>query len=127
VNLKDRSCTCGNFYKYHGPCTYAITACKHAIEDPYKHFNNAYTIRHFRRFYQVVIPLITIENLSSDPDLHPPRLVKKQGRPKTTRIRKGAWNRKQRKCGNCLQLGHNRRRCTNQPSSKNGRRERARN
>jgi hypothetical protein len=72
------------------------------------------------------MPPITIENLSSNPDLHPPRLVKKRGRPKTTRIRKGAWNRKQRKCSNCLQLGYNRRRCTNQPSSKNGRGERAR-
>jgi hypothetical protein len=38
-------------------------------------------------------------------------------------IRKGALKREQRKCSNCLQLGHNKRRCVEQPA-RNGRAER---
>lgn len=68
---------------------------------------------------------MSIEDL---PALHvkPPKLVKKRGRPRTKRIRKNRWKRKPQKCSNCFGLGHNKRRCTNQPGRKNGRGERAR-
>jgi hypothetical protein len=71
------------------------------------------------------MPLLSIDSLPSDPDILPPLVVKKRGRPKEKRIRKGALKRKQTKCSNCLQLGHNKRRCIEQPA-RNGRAERAR-
>ena len=58
-----------------------------------------------------------------DTKIYPPKLGKLRGRPKTKRIRKGAWNRQIRKCGNCGQTGHN---STGLPIAKNGRGERAR-
>jgi hypothetical protein len=58
--------------------------------------------------------------------MQPPKIVKKQGRPRTKRIRKNSWKRKQQKCSNCFALGHNKRCYTNQPGRKNGRGERAR-
>ncbi len=72
------------------------------------------------------MPLLSIKNLSSDLNILPPLIAKKRGRPREKRIRKGALKRKQTKCTNCLQLGHNKRRCVAQPA-RNGRAERARN
>ena len=71
------------------------------------------------------MPPISVENLLSDPDILPPLLVKKRGRPRQKRVKKGAWKRKQTRCANCLQTGHNKRRCIEQPA-RNGRAERAR-
>jgi hypothetical protein len=71
------------------------------------------------------MPPLSIENLPSDPFILPLLIAKKRGRPKEKRIRKGALKRRQRKCTNCLQLGHNKRRCVAQPAQ-NGRAERAR-
>jgi hypothetical protein len=72
------------------------------------------------------MPPLSIENLPSNPTISPPLIAKKRGRLKEKRIRKGALKRKHTKCSNCLQLGHNKRRCVTQPA-RNGRAERARN
>src|SRR5277367_1664557 len=71
------------------------------------------------------MPLLSIENLPSDLFILPLLIAKKRGRLREKRIRKGALKRKQRKCTNCLQLGHNKRQCVAQPAQ-NGRAERAR-
>jgi hypothetical protein len=72
------------------------------------------------------MPLLSINNLSSDLKILPLLIVKKQGRLKEKRIRKRALKRKQTKCSNCLQLGHNKRRCVKQPT-RNERAKRVRN
>ena len=72
------------------------------------------------------MPSISTENLESSEDIYPPKLVKKRGRPRAKRMQKNNWKRKPQKCSNCFSLGHNKRRCTNQPGRKNGRGERAR-
>jgi hypothetical protein len=71
------------------------------------------------------MPLLLIKNILSYLDILPPLVGKKRGRPRVTRIRKGALKRKQTKCTNCLQLGHNKRRCVAQPAQ-NGRAKRLR-
>jgi hypothetical protein len=71
------------------------------------------------------MPLLSINSLPSDLDILPLLIVKKRKRLKEKRIRKGALKQKQTKCSNCLQLGHNKRRCIEQPA-RNGRAERAR-
>jgi hypothetical protein len=76
--------------------------------------------------YKVAILLLLIENLLSNPDILPPLIAKKQGRPREKQIRKGALKRKQTKYTNCLQLGYNKRRYVVQPAQ-NGKAERARN
>jgi hypothetical protein len=123
INLAENWCTCRNFWQYHGPCAHAIAACRHEVEDPYEHFAKTLTVRYYRQSYGVAIPPVSIEGLSSDPKILPPKLVRKRGRPRQKRIRKGAWERKQTRCANCLQLGHNKRRCTKQPA-KNSRAKR---
>lgn len=125
VELAENGCTCQNFWEYYGPCSHAIAACRYEATDPYEHFSKTYTVKYYRRTYEVAMPPLSIDNLPSDPKILPPLIVKKRGRPKEKRIRKGALKRKQTKCGNCLQLGHNKRRCVEQPA-RNGRAERAR-
>jgi hypothetical protein len=71
------------------------------------------------------MPLLSIKNLPSNSNILPLLIVKKQGRLREKRIRKGALKRKQTKCSNCLRLGHNKRRCVAQ-LARNGRAERAR-
>ena len=126
VNLLKMTCTCHNFYEYSGPCAHAITACRFETVDPYAYFYFAYLVRSYRKTYHSPIKPISIEDLASDPDLLLPKLCKLRGRPKTKRVRKNAWNRQGRKCGNCRQTGHNTRRCIGLPVAQNGRGERAR-
>jgi hypothetical protein len=125
VELAENGCSCGNFWEYHGPCAYTIAACRFESTDPYKHFSKVYTVKLYQRTYEVAMPPLSIENLSSDPNILPPLIIKKRGRPREKWIRKGALKRKQTRCTNCLQLGHNKRRCVAQPA-RNGRAERAR-
>jgi hypothetical protein len=115
VNLKENTCTCNNFWQYHGPCTHALTACYYDVEDPYKHFDKAYKVGAFRKCYSVPMPPLSTENLIPNIEIKPPIIVRKRGRPKTKRIRKGAWKKKSTQCSTCQGLGHNKRRCTNQP------------
>ena len=69
---------------------------------------------------------ISLENLDTDEAVHALVVRKQRGRPKTKRIRKGAWKRKPIKCSHCGVAGdHNKRRCPNAPVG-NGRRQRAR-
>ena len=71
------------------------------------------------------MPLLLIKNLLFDLFILPLLIAKKRERLKEKRIRKGALKQRQRKCTNCLQLGHNKRRCVAQ-LAQNGRAERAR-
>jgi hypothetical protein len=84
-----------------------------------------YTLKAYQRMYKVAMPPLSIENLPSDLLILPLLIAKKRGRQKEKRIREGALKRRQRKCTNCLQLDHNKRRCVAQPAQ-NGRAERAR-
>lgn len=89
------------------------------------HFAATLKVKYYRRTYKVAMPPILVENFPSDPNILPPLLVTKRGRPRQKRIKKGALKKKQTRCANCLQTGHNKRRCIEQPA-RNGRAERAR-
>jgi hypothetical protein len=59
---------------------------------------------------------IEVTNLTLDPSILPPRLVKLRGRPKIVRLRKGASKKQARRCGNCKEMtNHNARSCRAQP------------
>ena len=103
-----------------------LLLAKYRAEDPLSFFYDAYSTRVYRKTYSHPLPPISIEDLVVDNNIKPPILRKQAGRPRTKRIRKGAWERKQTRCSNCLDWGHNKRSCRGQPVS-NGRRERARN
>ena len=118
-------CDCGCFYEYQSPCAHGIAAAMYRAEDPLSFFYDAYSTGVYRKTYSHPLPPISIEDLAVDNNIKPPVLRKQAGRPRTKRIRKGAWERKQTRCSNCLGWGHNKRSCRGQPVS-SGRRERAR-
>ena len=126
VNLAEKECDCGCFYEYQSPCAHGIAAAIYRAEDPLSFFYDAYSTRVYRKTYSHPLPPISIEDLPVDNNIKPPTLRKQAGRPRTKRIRKGAWERKQIRCSSCLDWGHNKRSCRGQPVS-SGRRERARN
>ena len=51
VNLPKRTCTCGNFYEYSGPCAHAITACRFETVDLYAYFRFVYLITSYQKTY----------------------------------------------------------------------------
>ncbi|PMD17882.1 hypothetical protein NA56DRAFT_691576 [Hyaloscypha hepaticicola] len=81
--------------------------------------------RVYRDTYKKSITSVSIENLTSNPRIRPPRLVKERVRPKTKRHRKGEAKRSQRRCRRCGELGHNTRTCIGL-ENRAGRGERAR-
>ena len=93
--------------------------------DPISLFFDQYTIQALRQTYSHPLIPILLEELAINPTIQPLILKKQAGRPKTKRIRKGAWKRKQTRCSTCLDWGHNKGSCWNQPVS-SGRRQRAR-
>jgi hypothetical protein len=88
--LEKRYCLYYNFFQYQGPCIYTIAACCYKAKDPFNYFDSVYYIRKFRKIYKVPITLISIENLSIEKGIQPPKIVKKQGRLQTKRIRKNS-------------------------------------
>jgi hypothetical protein len=125
VNLAKKECDCGSFYEYQSPCAHAIAAAKYQAKDPLSFFYNTYSTTAYRKTYGHPLPPISIEDLVVDDNIKPPILRKQASRPRTKRIRKGAWRRTQTRCSNCLDWGHNKKSCRGQPVS-SGRRERAR-
>src|SRR6266536_854403 len=125
INLVKKECDCRSFYEYQSPCAHRIATTKYQAEDPLGFFYDTYSTRVYRKTYSHPLPPILIEDLVVDDNVKPPILRKQAGRPRTKRIRKGAWQRRQTQCSNCLDWGHNKRSCRGQPVS-NGRRERAR-
>lgn len=113
------------FDEYDSPCTHAIVACRHEVEDPYKLFAEHYTISTYRKTYAHFLRPFSIENLPSTPNILPPVFKKQRGRPLAKRIRKGSQKRKERKCSKCYGLGHNVQKCRFAPAI-NKRQQRAR-
>jgi len=72
------------------------------------------------------MPLLLIKNILFDLFILYPLIAKKRGCLKEKGVQKWALKQKQRRCTNCLELGHNKRRCVAQ-LAQNGRAERARN
>jgi hypothetical protein len=124
VDLKEPSCDCTNFREYHSPYTHAIAACQYDVLDLFYYIYWKYSVQAYRETYEHFILPVNIEDLPLEQGVLPLVFKKQRGRPPTKRIRKGAWKRKQRKCGNCHELGHNRRKCRLAPAY-NGRQQRA--
>jgi hypothetical protein len=114
-----------NFRKYLSPCTHAIAACLHETEDPFDYMDWKYSVDAYKKTYKHFLVPLSIEDLPSEPGILPPVAKKQRGRPKTKRIRKGAYTRKEQHCRNCNAVDHNAQRCPSTPAI-NGRQQRAR-
>ena len=115
VDFDKKLCDCTDFYQFQSPCSHAIAAARILRIDPIDYFVDWFTAEEYRKTYRRSLLPVSMIDLPRDNSIQPPIVRKSIGRPRSKRIRKGTWNRRQTRCGNCLDWGHNRRRCTNQP------------
>ena len=101
VNLEQSTCNYTNFQEYSSLYTHAIVACQYEVEDPYKYFIDQYTAQYYRNTYKHFVIPVNIETLASDLGILSPGFKKQRSRPKTKRIRKGAWKKKATVCSSC--------------------------
>jgi hypothetical protein len=119
VNQHQRYCSCNKWQTFGIPCAHFMAVCSRLnmnyedfIEDHYK--LSTYAACYSPQFQPVPHEdyWITPPNM---PILHPdPLLLRKPGRPKTSRYHNEMdWRESsgQVRCGDCHQLGHNRRTC----------------
>ncbi|XP_010507131.1 PREDICTED: uncharacterized protein LOC104783707 [Camelina sativa] len=123
VNVKDKKCTCCRFDLEKLPCAHAIAAAEHrkvsriSMSHPYFYTNYLYSSYEntiMPRDFAQSVP----EAVAKDVCL-PPIPRQQAGRPKNSRIKSALEiameKKKPRKlytCGNCNQVGHNRKTCT---------------
>lgn len=48
IDLKEKSCSCGEFQEYLIPCRHAVAVCLWQTEDPYKYVDEWYSIEYYR-------------------------------------------------------------------------------
>jgi predicted nucleic acid-binding Zn finger protein len=115
VNLRQRSCTCGEFQEHQLPCRHAIAVCLAQAHDPYDYVHTYYSVDFYSKTYEKHMQPIREEDLVDEfSDCEAPILTKQRGQPKKRRYRHDeAPNRCQVVCGHCGEQGHNRRSCRN--------------
>lgn len=122
VNLREKTCECGEFQALHYPCSHVIAACAKCNYDHMLFVDETFTVQNVFNTYMVEFPPLPTE--TSWPDfntieLHhdPEKRRDKKGRPQSTRIRtemdQRESGRRTKRCGICRNEGHNRNNCPN--------------
>jgi hypothetical protein len=125
VDLPKKTCEYTNFQEYKSLYIYRIAACKYASLDPFKKFSVYHKLRVYRDTYSRFLQPVSIQDLESDPNIHPPIIRKQRGRPKSKQIQKGADKRKPKTCSTYRKKArHDKQTCQGQPVQ-NGRRQQA--
>ena len=123
VDLEKRTCSCRVWQLNGYGCVHSVAAISHLNRDPDSYVNSFFKRDMYMKTYQFNINPLNGATMWPEttytPPL-PPKFRKMPGRPKTKRIRSGSENvgkhklskaGKQVICGNCCQVGHNRRGC----------------
>ena len=112
MDLLRKTYECTNFQEYISLYAYGIAACKYASIDPFKKFSTYHKLRVYCDTYSGFLWPISIQDLESDLDIHPPIIRKQCGRPKSKRMQKGANKRKYKTCSTCgKKTRHDKRTC----------------
>jgi hypothetical protein len=125
------SCSCRKYDDFCAPCSHAIACILYlGGRDPFHYFSLYYMWDISLRIYKDPIRPVIIQGLRtlavSGHFIRPPVKKAKRGRPKVARIRANySAEKRTYSCSVCLQSGHNRRICPNQPVE-HGRAQRAR-
>ena len=130
-SLGQGSCSCIKYQEYQALCSHAIACIQSCGLHPYSYFHLYYKWVTIQETYEFPIRPVTIQGLEvlqvgNIQPLSAPIRKPKRGRPKVAQIR-ATYRTETRvyNCSVCLQPGHNRRICPNQPVG-HGRAQRAR-
>jgi zinc finger SWIM domain-containing protein 3 len=114
VDLRERTCTCGEFQEYYLPCCHAVAVCLHQAWDPCEYVDELYSINHYQATYSMAMQPVREENLVDEySDCEAPELAKQRGHPKQRRLRRDEGEGQVVTCSHCKEKGHNRRSCRN--------------
>lgn len=114
VDLKETTCSCGEFQEFLIPCQHAIAVCIWQGIDPYDYLHKWFSLEYYRAAYSHHMQPIQEEDLVAKwEESGPPLMVTLRGRPKKKRIRREENRTRQNTCSFCSQKGHNRRNCRN--------------
>jgi hypothetical protein len=111
--LEIGTCTCGFWYDTKIPCSHAIALiARTPSKTPTSYLPNIFKVEVYKEFYSLQIPQIDFEDLTLG-NCFPPPVVRKRGRPITSRIPSAyeGGPRKSSKCSQCLEKGHNSHTC----------------
>jgi len=123
VDIIHRCCTCGDFQYEDVPCAHAWSFMAESNIAPRDWMPYNLTLEAYRKVYTQHMPPVDISNLHPEEDPEhlccaPNSKRKKPGRPPIARkVRGGQGPRRQQKCGNCGQVGHNQTKCWELPQS----------
>nr|POF11065.1 hypothetical protein CFP56_76579 [Quercus suber] len=131
VDLRSMTCTCGKWEALKIPCSHVIAICAKHKHDAQQFIDPCYSVSHRYHTYEPVFQPLKDRLAWPDPEetrvvMPNPRLIRKKGQPKSTRICNemdeddndrelpgSLWieNGPKSRCGLCHQEGHNRRTC----------------
>lgn len=124
VYLDDRRCDCGKYQQSRIPCSHAIACIQSYVgTDPYTYVDPYYRIDVARQTYNGTFHPVRHRHywppMRGKRWTPNPAMIRKKGRPKSTRIRNEMdWKEPTthtNACKKCNQPGHNSRTCTNVP------------
>ena len=110
VNLTRHTCSCGEFQDRQLPCRHAIKLGIQEGRDIEQLVSRWYTIEEYRNTYRYNFPPLRLSDLQRSPDCKAPPKIRPAGRPGVARKRSKPDSKAQ-KCGQCGEVGHNKRRC----------------
>ncbi|CAK8562153.1 unnamed protein product [Lathyrus sativus] len=120
VDLLNGWCDCGKFQAFRVPCSHVIAACSNVRHDAYALLSDVYRVTNLFGVYSASFPVMPCDEYwpvyEGDQICHNPRMRRnKKGRPVSTRIttEMDNFDKLERKCSMCRQMGHNRTRCPN--------------
>jgi hypothetical protein len=113
VNLGEKTCSCWTWQVCGKSCNHALAViAKISSEVNMKDFVHDYSVERFKKAYEGIFkPMASQEQLPRvdlDYKLMKPKLIRKPGRPRVSRIKASdeLGNKKKRRCIKCDELGH---------------------
>lgn len=107
-------CSCGDWQDTRLLCVHAWRACTRLRKRHFDFVSPYYSTAAYQSTYNGSIPAIIEENLVPDLNCGPPIIRRKRGRPSEKhklRFEEENVARRHRKCSQCQQTGHDRRKC----------------
>ncbi|XP_062089137.1 uncharacterized protein LOC133795697 [Humulus lupulus] len=120
VNQMEKTCECKRFQQDEIPCAHAIAVFAKTRLKTYDYVVDYNKTTTMKATYESIVHQLPNESEWTLPEtlnkiVLPPKTRKPPGRPRRKRIRSRGEPKVQIKCGRCVQPGHNRKTCKNEP------------
>jgi hypothetical protein len=128
INLGEKTCSCRTWKVCGKPCTHALAViAKISSEISMEDFVYDYfSVERFKKAYEGIFEPMTSQEQGAQVELGykfmKPKLTRKPGRPRVSRIKASLGNKKKRRCTECNELGDTAKYCQGGPTASQRRR-----